>query len=323
MGSPRISLDQWRTLAAVVETGSYTRAAERLNRTQSTVTYAVQKLERLLGVEVFELRGRKAVLTPTGELLYRRGKSLVEQAERLELAAAELARGWEPDIRLAADIIFPTWLLLESMAEFGSEHPETRIELVESVLGGTDEALMEGQVDFAIGSNVPGGFLGDPLMQVRFVCAAAPSHPLHALAGPLTLDDLRQHRHLVVRDSGAQRSRSGGWLNENRWTVSHKATSIRAACMGLGYAWYPTENIRDELSSGALLPLPLTEGAERYTTLYLVFADREVAGPGTIRLAEIIRRRTAETCGSFTDAAVGQEQTETANERRAGRSGSN
>jgi len=98
-------------------------------------------------------------------------------------------------------------------------------------------------------------------MQVRFVCAAAPSHPLHQLGRQLTLDDLRRHRHLVVRDSGALRSRSGGWLNERRWTVSNKATSIRAACMGLGYAWYPEENIREELDSGRLAPLPLEKAA--------------------------------------------------------------
>jgi DNA-binding transcriptional LysR family regulator len=135
-------------------------------------------------------------------------------------------------------------------------------------------------------------------MQVRFVCAAAPTHPLHQLGRALTLDDLRQHRHLVVRDSGALRSRSGGWLNERRWTVSHKATSIRAACMGLGYAWYPEENIREELATGRLLPLPLTAGRERYVTLYLVFADPDTAGPGARKLAEILLRRVAETCTS-------------------------
>jgi DNA-binding transcriptional LysR family regulator len=56
----------------------------------------------------------------------------------------------------------------------------------------------------------------------------------------------------MVRDSGTLRSRSGGWLNERRWTVSNKATSIRAACMGLGYAWYPEENIREELDAGRI-----------------------------------------------------------------------
>ena len=304
MTNPKITLDQWSALVAVVEAGGYAQASARLHRTQSTVTYTIKKLEDLLGVKVFELQGRKAVLTPIGQVLYRRGKSLLEEAGRVERAAAELARGWEPEVRLAVDIVFPTWLLLECFAAFSQERPDTRIELIESVLGGTDEALAEGRVDLAIGGNVPGGFPGDPLMQVRFVCAAAPSHPLHQLGRTLTLDDLRQHRHLVVRDSGALRSRSGGWLNEKRWTMTHKATSIRAACMGLGFAWYPEENIRDELASRALVPLPLAEGRERFATLYLIYADADTAGPGTRRLAEILRARVAATCRSRADVPL-------------------
>jgi len=298
MSQPKITLDQWSALVAVVEAGGYAQASARLHRTQSTVTYTIKKLEDLLGVRVFELHGRKAVLTATGQVLYRRGKALVEEAARVERAAAELARGWEPEIRLAVDIIFPTWLLLECFAAFDREHPDTRIEVTESVLGGTEEALTEGRVDLSIGGIVPGGFLGDPLMQVRFVCAAAPQHPLHQLGRMLTLDDLRHYRHLVVRDSGAQRSRSGGWLNEKRWTMSHKATSIRAARMGLGYAWFPQENIREELDSGALVPLPLAEGRERYVTLYLIYADHDTAGPGARRLGEILRQKVADACES-------------------------
>ena len=164
------------------------------------------------------------------------------------------------------------------------------------MLGGTDEALIAGEVDLAIGSAVPGGFLGDALMQVRFVCAAAPGHPLHALERAVTLEDLRAHRHLVVRDSGVQRTRSAGWLNEKRWTVSHKATSIHAACMGLGYAWFPEETVRAELAAGRLVRLPLAEGAERHATLYLIVADAELAGPGTLRLAALLRERTTQAC---------------------------
>jgi DNA-binding transcriptional LysR family regulator len=298
MLQPRITLDQWTALVAVVDAGGYAQASGRLHRTQSTVTYTIKKLEDLLGVKVFELRGRKAALTPIGEVLYRRGRALVDEAGRLERAAAELARGWEPEIRIAVDIIFPTWLLLECLDAFGREHPDTRIELVESVLGGTEDALTEGRADIAIGGVVPGGFMGDPLMQVRFVCAAAPSHPLHQAGPALTLDDLRQHRHLVVRDSGALRSRNSGWLNEKRWTVTNKATSIRAACMGLGYAWYPEESIREELDAGRLVPLPLAHGSERYVTLYLVHADPDIAGPGVRRLSEILRKKVAETCSS-------------------------
>jgi DNA-binding transcriptional LysR family regulator len=293
MTSPRITLDQWAALVAVVEAGGYAQASQRLHRTQSTVTYTIQKLEDLLGLKVFEIRGRRAALTPAGEVLYRRGKALIEDAARLERSASSLAEGWEPELRLAVDMIFPTWLLLRALGEFGDAHPDVRIELIEAVLGGAEEALTEGRVDFVIGSHVPGGFIGDPLMQVRFVCAASPAHPLHQLGRPLTLDDLRAQRHLVVRDSGARRSRSGGWLNERRWTVSNKATSIRAACMGLGFAWFAQENIRQELDTGTLARLPLTEGAERYAALYLIYADRAAAGPGARKLAGIIRDKVA------------------------------
>ncbi|HEU5295919.1 MAG TPA: LysR family transcriptional regulator [Burkholderiaceae bacterium] len=286
---PRISLDQWRALVGIVEAGGYAQAAQRLSKSQSTLTYAIQQLERLIGAKAFEIQGRKAALTPAGHVLYRRGKALVDEALQLERSARKLAAGWEPEIRLAVEIIFPTWLLLECFAQFGEEHPDIRLELYESVLGGTLEALREGRVDLAIGPFLPEGSLADPLMQIRVVCAAHPDHPLHKLGRVLSRDDLRAHRHLVVRDSGSDRTRTTAWLNERRWTVSHKATTIRAAAMGLGYAWFPEETIREELHAGQLKPLPLAEGSERRGFLYLMYADRDSAGPGVRRLAEILR----------------------------------
>src|ERR1700740_1982422 len=142
-GTPKITLEQWRALQAVVEAGGYAQAAESLHKSQSTVTYAVQKLESLLGVKVFEVVGRKARLTPTGQVLYRRAKALLDEAGSLESAAATLAAGWEPELRLAIEIIFPTWLLLECFARFADEHPQTRIELYETVMSGSEEALLQ------------------------------------------------------------------------------------------------------------------------------------------------------------------------------------
>jgi DNA-binding transcriptional LysR family regulator len=294
--SPKITLEQWRALIAVVDAGGYAQAAQSLHKTQSTVTYAVQKMESLLGVKVFEVVGRKAQLTPTGEVLYRRAKGLLEEAGSLESAAGVLAAGWEPQLRLAIEIVFPTWLLLSCLARFAEEHPQTSIELYETVLSGTAEALTQRRVDLAITSQVPQGFSGDALMRMRFVAAAHPQHPLHALKRKLTLQDLRKHRHLMIRDSGSQR-RAGSWLGaEQTWTVSHKATSIHAACMGLGFAWFAEDTIRSELERGELKPLPLREGAERWAELYLVFADRDYAGAGALRLATIIREQVRQQC---------------------------
>lgn len=293
--APRIGLDQWRALRAVVDAGSYARAAEQLHKSQSAITYAVQKLERVLGVRVFEVRGRKAVLTAAGQALYRRAGDLLGEAAALEMAAAELAGGGEAELRVAVDTVFPTWLLLQALGKFSTERPATRIELFETVLGGTEEALLEHRTDLVIAPFIPQGFLGDPLVRLRFVAVAAPDHPLHALGRPLTSGDLRRYRQLVIRDSGTVRRRDAGWLGaEQRWTVSYKATSIRAACLGLGFAWYPEEAIREELSSGRLKPLPLQEGRERYADLYLIFGDRDYAGPGARRLAELLRDAVAD-----------------------------
>jgi DNA-binding transcriptional LysR family regulator len=305
MDYPRISLEHWRSLLAVVDAGGYAQAAEVLHKSQSAVTYAVQRIEAQLGVKAFEVVGRKAHLTSTGEVLYRRAKALMEEASALEGAAGSLAAGWESELRLAVEIVFPTWVLLQCFARFAEERPRTRIELYESVLSGTEEALLQRNVDLAICSQVPPGFIGDPLMRLRFIAAAHPQHPLHQLGRELTVQDLRKYRHLIIRDTGSQR-RSGSSLGaEQSWTVSHKATSIHAAGMGLGFAWFPEETVRGELERGILKALPLREGGERWADLYLVFADRDYAGPGALRLAEIIREHVADQCRKLETESTG------------------
>ena len=92
--NPRITLDQWRALIAVVDEGGYAQAAAALHKSQSSITYAVQQIEALLGVEAFVTRGRRAVLTPTGELLVRRARYVVDEAAALEAAAQRLSAGW-------------------------------------------------------------------------------------------------------------------------------------------------------------------------------------------------------------------------------------
>ena len=113
----------------------------------------------------------------------------------------------------------------------------------------------------------------------------------------LTLRDLRAYRHLIVRETGTRRDRRALSLEvEQRWTVSSMSSSILAATLGYGFAWFPEDLIRKELDAGTLKPLPIAQGVERFGELYLILADREAAGPGTLRLAEIIRERVAAEC---------------------------
>jgi len=302
---PHISIDQWRALLAVVDAGGYAQAAQHLHKSQSSVTYAVKKMESVLRIKIFEIQGRKAVLTPTGQLLYRRARSLLEEAISLERAARKLSAGWEAEIGLAVEPLFPTPLLLKCLAQFGEESPHTRVELIESVLSGTQEALREGKAELAISGLELKDFNSEVLLEMRMMAVASPLHPLHQFTRPITLRDLREYRHLVVRDSGVNRSLNVLALDAvQRWTVSNMSTSIEAVKRGYGFAWYPEDKIREELNTGVLKSLNLREGSMRVRPLYLVFADRDAAGPGVLRLADIIRAAVAKECPpSMLDAA--------------------
>ena len=291
-----VTLEQWQALIAVVESGSYAKAAEALHKSQSSVTYAVQQLESQLAVKAFEIQGRKAVLTPTGQLLYRRARLLVDEAAGLEQLAKTVSAGWESEIRIAAEIVFPYWLLLRCFDRFGKESPHTRIELIESVIAGTTEALVKGEADLAISAIIPAGFVGDPLIPLRMIPAAHPDHPLHKLGRPLSNRDLRAHRQVVVRETGTERPTKLMIDAAQRWTVSHMSTSIMAAAQGFAWGWFPEEKVRPEIAAGTLKALALEHGGERVGQLYIVYADRENTGPGTLRLAAIIQEMTAGEC---------------------------
>ncbi len=289
----KVSLDQWRLLQAVVDHGGYAQAAEALHKSQSTVSYGVHRLEERLDVKVLEVHGRKAVLTDAGAELLRRARSLLDDAYHLEQAASQLRAGWEAEIRLCVDVIFPPDLLLTAMRDFSEVCQHTRLELYETVLSGGVDAIVRGDADMAITGLTPQGFLSEPLLEVEFVAVAAPSHPLHHQSTSIGERDLRPHRQIVVRDSGAERKTNSGWLGAmQRWTVSTFATSVQLLEAGLGFAWVPRHLIADQLKDGRLRPLSLDVGTTRTAQLFLVFADRDHAGPALQHLAKLLRERS-------------------------------
>jgi DNA-binding transcriptional LysR family regulator len=292
---PRVTLEQWQALVAVVDAGGYSKASEKLHKSQSSVTYAVQKLQSQLGVKAFEIAGRKAKLTPTGELLYRRARVLLEEAGNVETAAKSLSAGWEAEIRLVAEVLFPSWLLFKCLERFNRESPHTHIELIEAVMAGSTEPLLKGTADLAITHEIPPGFEGEAIMRSPMILVAHPDHPLHKLGRPVTLRDLRAHRQILVRENDTLRATKPLIEATQRWTVSNMSSSIVAVAMGMGYARLPEDKIRGELHSGSLKPLP-TRGGAIEAPLYLVYAGREDAGPGVRRLAEIIRQDTTAEC---------------------------
>ena len=93
MKGPRVTLEQWRTLQAVIDHGGFAQAAEVLHRSQSSVSYTVARMQEQLGVPLLRIEGRKAALTEAGEVLLRRSRQLVTQASQLEEIAHHMEQG--------------------------------------------------------------------------------------------------------------------------------------------------------------------------------------------------------------------------------------
>lgn len=295
MKIPKSTLEQWQVLQAIVECGGYAQAAEALHRSQSSVSYMVARLQEQLGVDLLEMDGRRARLTRNGEALLRKARELLGGAFQLEQLADSLAEGWEPQVGIAVDSLFPIELLVQVLRTFEPWARHTRVNLEETVLSGSEEALIEKRVDLAIVSRIPPGFLGDALMDIEFIAVAHPCHPLHALGRPLEREDLERHLHIIVRDSGTQNTRDLGWINsQQHWTVTNPTTRMEMICGGLGFGWTAEHKMRDQLAAGLLKPLPLRVGGRRKLSLSLVVANPEVAGPAACRLASLIRKAVAE-----------------------------
>lgn len=295
MNYPRVTLEQWRVLQAVVDCGGFAQAAENLNRSQSSVSYMIAKLQEQLGLQVLEIHGRKAQLTAAGEVVLRQSRQLVADAFKLESLAHRLEQGWEPEIRLVVDAAFPNPVLMSALQRFAPMSRGTRVQLQEVVLSGADEALLEGRADVVIAAFVPPGFLGDRICEVEFVAVAHRDHALFQLDRPLTLDDLSREMQVVIRDSGVRLKRDVGWLGaEQRWTVTSMQTAVCTVSSGMGFAWLPRHEVEELLGRGVLKVLPLALGSTKLGPLFLILAKPDEVGPATRELATILRQVTQE-----------------------------
>ena len=290
---PRTSPDQWVALAAVVDHGGYGGAGQALHRSASALNYQVQRLQEQLGVRLLEVQGRRAVLTPHGDVLLKRARGLLAELDSLESLAGSLRAGFEPVLRVVVDAAFPRGTLLAALAELQGSCPQTRLELSDAVLSGAEDAIVDGTGDVVVTSRVPRGFLGDWLLETTFAAVAAPSHPLLRLGRPATRHDLSLHTQVVLRDSGTRAPRDEGFLGADvRWTVGSLEASRAAVVAGLAYAWLPEHVVADDLAAGRLRPLAVEAGATRRVPLYLVLVHAANAGPAARTAADVLHRHS-------------------------------
>jgi DNA-binding transcriptional LysR family regulator len=123
------TIDQWEVLEAVVQLGSFAAAASKMNRSQSTISYAISRLQGQFKTPLLELKGRKAELTEAGKVLLADVEPLLTGFRALEQRAVSLTSGGEPQINLSVDSVYPDDRLFAALAELVRLYPHVHINL--------------------------------------------------------------------------------------------------------------------------------------------------------------------------------------------------
>ena len=266
-----LSLEALQVLDAIDRKGSFAAAADDLHRVPSAITYSVRQLEEGLGIELFDRRGHRAVLTAAGRELLAEGRRLLQAAADLECRVQQVAKGWESELRIAVDTLVGLDKIFGAVAEFYAQGTGTRLRFSHEVLGGTWDALASGRADLAIGApgEAPAGrnYLTRPLGRVEMVFVAAPFHPIAAEREPLSDATIQGHRAVSIADtSRLLPPRTVGLLSgQDALTVPSLEAKAAAHVAGLGVGFLPRWIAEREALAGRLrilaveAPRPLVE----------------------------------------------------------------
>ena len=283
MNQQALTLDALRVIETIARRGSFAAAAAELHRVTSAVSYTVQKLEEDLDIAIFDRSGHRAKLTAAGKMLVERGRDLLAASNQLVEDARTIAGGWEPQLAIAIDQVYPEQLLLPLVSRFyemqSAQNTNTNVRILAEVLTGPWDALESGRADIAIGSGqiaLPKLFRRKKIGSVGFIYVAAPNHSVFGADPSLDNNkmgfDIENYRGIAIADTARQRPahsvRLG--LRQPTLTVSSFAAKIAALEAGLGIGTVPTALARDALTRGTLKQIPIDMDSDR-AELYLAW----------------------------------------------------
>src|SRR5438309_11774580 len=122
-----LTLDQLRVLVTIEETGSFSAAGRKLQRAQSAISHAVQTLETMQRVQLFDRSARAPVLTEAGKALTAQARQVLRQAELFERRASAISGGLEPELTFAVDNMMPSNPVIGSLAALQKRYPDVAV----------------------------------------------------------------------------------------------------------------------------------------------------------------------------------------------------
>jgi DNA-binding transcriptional LysR family regulator len=283
------TLDAWEILQAVVQLGGFAAAAKKLNRSQSTISYAVGRLQEQLGVRLFEIHGRKAHLTEMGRALLADAEPHLGGFQQLEQRARLMSSGGATEVRLSVDSIFPNDLLFAALASFSRRFPHVRPKLRQGTFLSADSEFSLHNAQLCVTGLMSRELFVKPILVIGMLAVVRHDHPLLSVRRRLSRSDLMQYMLVTIEGAASGSLKHQPRLPAQRvLPVATIESAIAAVQSGLCFGWLPRYRIQSELDRGDFVPLPLPAGRMRDVALNLVCRDLGASSPEVNALAELL-----------------------------------
>ena len=251
---------QMRYYIAVVETGSFSEAAEACHIPQSAISQQIRALEDELQVELLERRGRRFAVTPAGQWFYQRSRRHVAEMDSTIREVRRIGTGEHQQLRIGVLTGFSRRIVQNAISDFVASHPCVQTSLVSGTHEDIFQKIMAGQLDMVI--NDQRRALAD-----HFVNEELGDQPLYAMLrqdspqgrqNSVTMDDLREQLCIVVSSPEQRANEAAYWRDV--MTVQGDllfVDSVEAACMNAvaGVGWLPCDHDMEAGPGTALVPL--------------------------------------------------------------------
>jgi DNA-binding transcriptional LysR family regulator len=283
VGQP--SLDQLRIFLAVVDEGSFSRAARRMGRAVSVISYGIANLEAQLGVSLFARQGsRRPELTDAGKALLAEARAVADDVDGLMAKVRSLHQGLEAELALAVDVMMPSTTLAAVLREFQRMFPTVFLRLHVEALGAVAALVLEQKAQLGIGGPV---IVDHPALErvavgeVGLVPVAAPSHPL-AKMDRIAPGATRQHLQLVLTDrSPLTEGRDFSVASPRTWRLADLGAKHALLLEGIGWGGMPRHAVADDLEAGRLIELTMPEAPPVLYGLNALWRKDCPPGPAT------------------------------------------
>ena len=271
-----LTLDQIQLFLAVVDQGSFSKAARRLNRAQSAVTYGVQKLEAQIGLPLFDRSSYRPALTEAGHTLLPRARRIVEETTAFRESSRSLASGLEPELTIVLDSMFPMPPVLDALRALSERFPTVPPRIYVQPLGAAAELVLDGSCMIGlmplIFSDIA-QFKRVPLLTIDLIPVVAPDHPLAMIAGPIETHVLHEYVQLVLTDRSALTAgRDYGVLSGRTWRLADLGAKQSMLIAGLGWGNMPAHMVAKDISRGRLKVIQPVEFDARVAQLVMAAA---------------------------------------------------